>query len=163
MLHVAPDSGIDARMAALGNLRYVSGDLLEGRGAVRIDLLDLDFEDSSFDLAIVFHVLEHIPDDARALAEVRRVLRPGGMALLQVPLVDGPTLEDPSVDTPEERLARYGQEDHVRIYGSDFPERVAAAGLRAEPVEYALAPEELDRFGVPGDPRWWRFVRATRA
>lgn len=159
---MAPDPGIDARMASLANLRYVSGDLLEGRGEQVVDLTALAFGDASFDLVIAFHVLEHVPDDARALAEIRRVLRPGGSALLQVPLRDGPTLEDASVDTPEGRLATFGQEDHVRVYGSDFPARVTAAGLHAEPVEYALAPGELERFGIPGDPRWWRFVRANR-
>ena len=162
VLHVAPDPGIDARMAALGNLRYVSGDLLEGRGEHVVDLTDLAFDDASFDLLIAFHVLEHVPDDARALGEIRRVLRPGGCALLQVPLRDGPTLEDPAADTPQARSAMFGQEDHVRIYGSEFPDRVTAAGLRAEPVEYALAADELDRFGIPADPRFWRFVRATR-
>ena len=162
VLHVAPDPGIDARMASLPNLRYVSGDLLEGRGAHVVDLTALAFADGSFDLVIAFHVLEHVPEDARALEEVRRVLRPAGVALLQVPLRDGRTLEDPAADTPEARRAMFGQEDHVRIYGSDFPARVAAAGLQAETVEYAPAPEDLDRFGIPADPAWWRFVRATR-
>lgn len=163
VLHVAPDPGIDARMRGLANLRYVSGDLLEGRGEHVVDLTKLSFGDASFDLLIAFHVLEHVPDDGLALAEIRRVLRPGGSALLQVPLRDGPTLEDPSAATPEARAAMFGQEDHVRVYGSDFPDRVAAAGLRADAVEFELAPDERDRFGIPDDPRFWRFVRATRA
>jgi SAM-dependent methyltransferase len=158
VLHVAPDPGIDARMASLANLGYVSGDLLEGRGALRIDLLDLAFGDASFDLVIAFHVLEHVPDDARAFEEIARVLRPSGSALLQVPLRDGPTLEDPSVDTPDARLARFGQEDHVRLYGDDFPDRIAAAGLEPEPVVYEVP--DRGRFGIPDDPRFWSFVRA---
>ena len=163
VLHVAPDPGIDARMASLPNLDYVGGDLLEGRGEHTVDLTRLAFPDASFDLLIAFHVLEHVPDDARAFTEIHRVLRPGGCALLQVPLRDGPTLEDPAADTPEARLATFGQEDHVRVYGEDFGERVAAAGLHAETVEYAPAPDEAERFGIPPDPRFWRFVRATRA
>jgi SAM-dependent methyltransferase len=162
VLHVAPDEGIDRRMAGLGNLRYVSGDLHGERGSQALDLTALTFEDAAFDLVIAFHVLEHIPDDARALGEIRRVLRPGGSALLQVPLRDGPTLEDPAADTPQARLARFGQEDHVRQYGADFPDRVAAAGLEPEAVEYALPAAELERFGIPADPAWWRFVRASR-
>jgi SAM-dependent methyltransferase len=162
VLHVAPDPGIDRRLAALPNLRYLSGDLYEGRGALRIDLLALAFADESFHLLIAFHVLEHIRDDARALAEIRRVLRPGGSALLQVPLRGGPTLEDVAADTPEARRAMFGQEDHVRHYGTDFPDRVAAAGLEPETVEYALPVGDLERFGIPADPAWWRFVRARR-
>lgn len=158
VLHVAPDPGIDRRMASLPNLRYVSGDLLEGRGALRIDLLDLDLPDASIDLLIAFHVLEHVPDDARALAEIARVLRPGGSTLLQVPLRDGPTLEDPAADTPEARLERFGQADHVRVYGDDFADRVAAAGLRISWVTFE--PEDRERYGIPDDPRFWSFLRA---
>jgi SAM-dependent methyltransferase len=160
VLHVAPDPRIDERMASLPALRYVSGDLLEGRGEHVVDLTALTFEDASFDLVIAFHVLEHVPDDARALAEIARVLRHGGSALLQVPLRDGPTLEDPSADTPQARRASFGQEDHVRLYGSDFTDRVAAAGLRAETVVYDVP--DRDRYGIPDDPRFWSFVRATR-
>jgi SAM-dependent methyltransferase len=162
VLHVAPDPGIDNRMAGLANLGYVSGDLLEGRGEHVVDLTALAFEDASFDLVIAFHVLEHVPDDAAAFSEIRRVLRPGGSALLQVPLRDGPTIEDPAVDTPEQRREVFGQEDHVRLYGTDFAARIAAAGLDPEAVAYELAPAERDRFGIPDDPGFWRFVRARR-
>lgn len=158
-------------MRGLGNLRYVSGDPDAERGTERIDLTALALPDGSFDLVIAFHVLEHVEDDAAAFREIHRVLRPGGVALLQVPTRPGPTFEDPSVRSPGERLAAFGQEDHVRVYGDDFAARVRASGLSAEDVVYrdAIPEPERVRHGLlhthaedPLDPRLWTFVRAEK-
>lgn len=160
LLHVAPDRGIDERLRRTQQLDYVSGDLEGERGERVLDLCDLDFPDESFDGVIVFHVLEHVPDDALALRETRRVLRPGAWALLQVPLTGGTTVEDPAISDPEERRARFGQSDHVRIYGEDFPARVRAAGLEIEEIEYRdeITPDERERFGL----RYFNLWRASR-
>ncbi|MDR7253578.1 SAM-dependent methyltransferase [Nocardioides sp. BE266] len=92
-------------------------------------LTELPLRDGSVDLLVCYHVLEHIPDDGAAMREIARVLSPRGIALLEVPIKVGvPTEEDPSA-TPEERLRRFGQSDHVRWYGDDFDARLSAAGL----------------------------------
>lgn len=163
LLHVAPDPSIDARLAGVRTLRYISGDIDGRRGTRRLDLTDLDLPDAGLDAVIAYHVLEHIGDDARALSEIRRVLRPGGFALLQVPIQPGPTVEDPAVTDPAERLRRFGQHDHVRIYGEDFPDRLARAGLdgKLETFRDELTPAHRMRYGlVSSDVRFWQLWRA---
>lgn len=156
ILHVAPDFGIHWQLAARTGLAYRAIDLNPRRygyaGAIEAgDLTALDEEDGSVDLLIANHVLEHIEDEARALAEIRRVLRPGGTALLQVPVASklDHTLEDPAADTPEARERRYGQADHVRLYGRDYPARLERGGFRVE--LYAAPVESCQRWRL--DPR----------
>lgn len=117
-------------------------DRLEARRRVSLDagydardvdalasLTHLPLRDGSVDLLVCYHVLEHVPDDCAAMREIARVLSPRGIALLEVPIKMGvATEEDPSA-TPEERLRRFGQVDHVRWYGDDFDARLADAGL----------------------------------
>lgn len=164
---MAPEAPLASRLRA-ADVEYLSGDLEPGAGERVLDLRDLDLPDASFDLVLCLHVLEHVDDDARALRELRRVLRPGGTAILQVPRRPGPTLEDPAATSPAERLARFGQEDHVRIYGDDYPQRLEAAGfaVRIDVFRDALSPEERRRFALgypeaadPDDSRLWEIVR----
>ncbi len=104
----------------------------------------MPFADGTFDVAVCFHVFEHIPDDLAAMRDLARVLSPSGIAFVQVPWRSGsPTDEDPSVG-PEERLRRFGQADHVRWYGSDFESRLEASGLRSHRVvPKDLVPDEI--------------------
>ena len=133
ILHVAPEGVLRDRLAAVEGARYVSGDLTAEFGPEEIDVTDLRFEDASFDLVVCNHVLEHVPDDRRAMREIARVLRPGGAAILLVPDVEAAvTDEDPSITDPEERVRRFGQDDHVRRYGWDYVDRLRHAGLRVD-------------------------------
>jgi SAM-dependent methyltransferase len=134
VLHLAPEPGLRQALLAAPGVRWTGGDLHPDDPGVRpLDVTALPFGDGSFDLAICSHVLEHVVDDAAALRELRRVLRPGGRAVLQQPVDPAldRTSEDPSAP-PVERLRRFGQEDHVRIYGADFPDRLRAAGFDVE-------------------------------
>jgi hypothetical protein len=151
LLHMAPEPGLHQRLSAAPNLDYHSGDLDPARYPFapemrKLDLTALPQPDGYFDAVLANHVLEHVEDDWRALAEVLRVLRPGGLALLQVPIARrlDATCEDRAVRTPEQRLQRYGQRDHVRLYGSDYPERLRRAGFRVE----AWTPGELGEDGL---------------
>jgi SAM-dependent methyltransferase len=148
VLHVAPEKHLVKALLAAKNLDYVCGDkFTEGYHYAphvqEMDLLDLHFPDGSFDLVICNHVLEHIPDDLAAMCEVFRVLKPGGRALLQVPLSrnSAQTIEDFSVNTKEERERRFGQFDHVRIFGQDYPDRLARAGFKVERLNISNKPE----------------------
>jgi len=131
LLEVAPAAETARYMSAFPARRRVRLDL--GADNRRVDVLgsltDLPHPDASVDLLVCYHVLEHVPDDKSAMAEIARVLKPGGIGLVQVPFRPGtPTDEDP--DAPrEERIRRFGQDDHVRFYGDDFEERLVAAGL----------------------------------
>lgn len=136
ILHFAPEPGIRDRLRALPQVFYVTADIAPGRADTAMDMTRLAFRDGSFDRLLCSHVLEHVADDAAALRELRRVLRPGGLAVLQVPLREGDTDEDLSVTDPAERLRRFGQEDHVRFYGrADFQKRLEAAGFTVRAVD----------------------------
>ena len=131
---------------------YTSTDL-EG-GMVPADIQHLPFDNNSFDLIVCAHVLEHVQDDREALRELERVLRPGGSALVMVPITGGTTLEDPTITTPEGRLRAFGQVDHVRSPGRDYWHRFIECGFAVERVSgdtlgdatrerYALGDDEI--------------------
>lgn len=156
VLHFAPNRGVEAYLRGQPGLVYTSADLF-AKADLRLDITAIDQPDASWDLVICYHVLEHILDDEVALAELHRVLVPGGKAILQVPLERGRerTHEDPSVTSPEQRLEQFGQEDHVRIYGTeDFPRALAAAGFEVEAVDHlsTLAPELVARHQLARGP-----------
>lgn len=142
VVDIAPTRYTTAHLDRLEVARYVRVDLdpdADGRAVdVQASLTHLPFPADSVDLLLCYHVLEHVPDDRAAMREIARVLRPGGRALVQVPFRGSrETDEDP--DAPEdERIARFGQADHVRWYGGDFEDRLAEAGLvgsRIHPVD----------------------------
>lgn len=147
ILHVGPARADASWLAAQDQLDYVSVDLDSPVATVQADATDLPFEDESFDFAICVHVLEHIPDDRRALSEFFRVLRPGGQAIFQVPPSDlETTREDFDVVTdPGERERLFGQYDHVRLCGADYPERIAQVGFEVERVDYVAELDETIR------------------
>ncbi len=133
VLHTAPEPCLEPRLRAVHGRGYVSVDAFNPAADVQADLRDLPFADGAFDALISSHVLEHIPDDAPALAELGRAVRRGGRAVIMVPLApDAPTYEDASIDTPEGRNAAFGHPFHFRIYGGDIVDRLAKAGFRAE-------------------------------
>ena len=135
VLHTAPEPCLEDRFRARHGRGYVTLDRFNPHADVRADLTDLPFADAAFDVVVSSHVLEHVPDDRAALAQITRVLKPSGWAVLMFPFDPGrPTAEDPAMDTPARRMAAYGHPYHYRIYGSDTPERLAACGLGAAVV-----------------------------
>ena len=138
------------------SVRVTTVDLESPRADVLADVTALPFEDESFDLINCLHVLEHVPDDRRAIRELFRVLRPGRFAVLQVPPdpVEA-TVEDTSVMSPTERERRFDQYDHVRLCGPDYGARMAEAGFvvtAVDPVE-PLSHQTRERYGVrTGEP-----------
>jgi SAM-dependent methyltransferase len=152
MLHIAPEYALLRRLAGIEGLRYLSGDLDSALASHELDVMDLPFDAATFDFLICNHVLEHVDDDRRALAEIHRVLKPGGWAILMCP-VDmrrAMTLEDPTVLTPQDRHRVFGQSDHVRLYGRDYPDRLAAAGFDVRAERYAddWDKRSIGRFGL---------------
>ena len=148
VLHVAPEP-IVARLLQAGASVYVSADLSASADA-RMDVTRLPVSAGALDLVVASHVLEHVPDDRAAMAEMFRALRPGGTALLHVPIDLGraATDEDPSVTDPAERVRRFGQDDHVRLYGRDFVGRLEAAGFTVAAWGGQLSPRQRRRHGL---------------
>jgi SAM-dependent methyltransferase len=127
--------------------RYVACDL-EASHDIALDITRLPFPDSTFDLVICCHVLEHIPDDVTAMRELCRITAPGGVVLIQVPWIPGSmTDEDPGA-SPADRTRRFGQRDHVRMYGRDVVDRMEAAGLSTSVVD-AIELADYEQIGSP--------------
>ena len=148
MLHVAPEECLELRLrSALGD-GYVTADIADPAATVQMDVTDIRFPDESFDVICCSHVLEHVPDDRRAMRELRRVLRRGGFAVFLVPVEGERTFEDPAIVDPEARRAAFGQEDHVRIYGADVADRLAEAGFRVTIARPADFPGDVARCGL---------------
>ncbi len=124
---------------------------------LQADITAIPFTDETFDAVICNHVLEHIPDDRRALAELQRVLKRNGWASIQVPIEGKLTREDPSIRGAEGRTFHYGQADHVRQYGRDFLLRLSDGGFSTWTIskEKLLPPALLNRVSVECEKEVW--------
>lgn len=129
LLHIAPEQSLESKFRAVPDVQYLSADLFNPRAMEKMDICDIQHADGSFDAIYCSHVLEHVPDDRKAMREFYRVLATGGWALILVPMTNGVTDEDPSVNDPVERQRRFGQHDHVRMYGLDVIDRLREAGF----------------------------------
>lgn len=163
LLHVAPEPSIAGALARENARDVITLDLAPRGVDVACDLTAIAFPDESFDLVYCSHVLEHVPDDRAAMRELRRILRPGGTLLVQVPVRGRETYEDFSIVTPEGRLAAFGQHDHVRYYGTDLVDRLRAAGFAVTPVAVRdwLTPAEVRRFSLSPGETLYRCDRAA--
>ncbi|MBE7640890.1 methyltransferase domain-containing protein [Salegentibacter sp. BLCTC] len=150
VLHFAPEQAFYKRFRKLKNLEYTTTDLNSPLADVKADICDLPFKENEFDFILCNHVLEHIPDDNRAMQELYRVLKPGGTAILQIPqdLNRKNTFEDNSITDREERERIFGQYDHVRIYGRDYFDKLRNIGFKVEEVDYTkqLSAETIDKY-----------------
>jgi len=101
--------------------------------------------DTSIDIVIAFDVLEHVPDYQKALAEINRVLIPYGFGIFTVPQKDNLIItdEDPAIVSPEGRLSRFGQHDHLRIFGTDFGRIVENKGFNVTTLDESAFPEDI--------------------
>ncbi len=139
ILHISPEPALYDNLKNHSNILYVTGTKYsEGiyyhKYIKSIDLLELPYGDGEFDLVICNHVLEHIDEDAKAISEIYRVITDGGSAILQVPISNQleVTYEDSSITSKKGREKHFGQFDHVRIYGRDYPKRIENAGFKVQ-------------------------------
>ena len=150
VLHMAPEQCFNSLFKEQKNLDYTTADLYSPIVDVKANILDLPFEDDSFDIVFCNHVLEHIEDDHKAMSELYRVMKPGGMGIFQIPqdLLLEKTFEDLSITSPEERKKHFGQYDHVRIYGRDYFDRLRKAGFKVDEVIYSktISDELVDKY-----------------
>jgi SAM-dependent methyltransferase len=134
VLHVAPEPCFRRRFRQRIGDGYITADLFDATAMVKMDIMDINYPDQSFDVIYCSHVLEHVRDDRKAMREFHRVLRNTGWAILLVPITAARTLEDPAITTPEGRLRAFGQSDHLRRYGPDYADRLREAGFRVTVV-----------------------------
>lgn len=130
LLHVAPEAAFKKIFSQAAGKGYLTADLMAEDVMEKMDITNIQHPDESFDIIYCSHVLEHVPDDRRAMREFQRCLRQDGWAVLNVPVTAEKTFEDPSITCREERLRLFGQTDHVRKYGPDYKDRLVDAGFR---------------------------------
>lgn len=138
VLHFAPEQAFYQRFRKLKNLDYTTTDLNSPLADVKADICNLPFADNSYDVILCNHVLEHIPDDTKAMDELYRVLKPGGFGIFQIPqdLSRDKTFEDDSITDKNERAKIFGQYDHVRIYGRDYFDKLRSVGFKVIEEDY---------------------------
>jgi ubiquinone/menaquinone biosynthesis C-methylase UbiE len=153
MLHVAPEYCFIKRFEKQLGDQHITADLESPLAKVKMDVLDIPFPDSSFDVIFCNHTLEHVEDDIRAMQELHRVLKPDGWGILQSPINYSReiTYEDDTIIDPKERMKRFGQHDHLREYGKDYAQRLQKGGFKVEENDFVktLSPEEQKRYALP--------------
>jgi len=150
VLHFAPEKNIAQLFRPIAR-KYLSVDIQAGAADAVANIEALEFGDDSYDCILCSHVLEHV-DDRKAFREMLRVLRPGGTALILVPVVWAwqRTYENDAIRTPRDRAIHFGQRDHVRIYGADIRDRIRNAGFMME--EFTAEEPDVSIYGlVRGD------------
>jgi SAM-dependent methyltransferase len=152
ILHIAPEKNLQRILKERNRGTHVSGDINSPAADVTLDIQNIPYKDAVFDLVICSHVLEHIIDDGKAMRELCRVLKPGGIAILQVPYspILTKTFENSQVITEKERERVFGQSDHVRIYGTDYTNRLEQAGFEVEKIfpNIFLSKKEINKYAL---------------
>lgn len=150
VLHFAPEQAFVQKFKKQKNLTYTTTDLNSPIADVKADICDLPFKDNSFDFIICNHVLEHIPDDTKAMQELYRVLAPAGTAIVQVPY-DAKreiTFEDDTITDQSERTRIFGQYDHLRVYGMDYFKKLSSIGFDVNALDYTsgISSDDIERY-----------------
>jgi len=150
VLHFAPEQEFYKRFKKQTNIDYTTTDLLSPLADVKADICNLPFEDNTYDIIFCNHVLEHIPDDTKAMQELYRVLKPGGMGIFQIPqdLNRATTFSDDTIVDQKERAKIFGQYDHVRVYGKDYFDKLRNIGFKVVEENYThkISPELVEKY-----------------
>lgn len=140
-LHFAPETSVTPWLKAIST-HYLSVDLTSSAAMKHMDINQLRCDDNEFSLIWCSHVLEHIETDERAMTELFRVLQPGGLAVILVPIYGDVSYEDRDITSAEDRLKHFYQEDHVRLYGLDIVQRLEKIGFDVEVLSVDDLPAE---------------------
>jgi predicted SAM-dependent methyltransferase len=161
VLHFAPEKIFMTYFGKHKNIDYYPVDFDPNYPGIRdrVDITDIPYKSGIFDIIICNHVLEHIPDDNKALSELKRVLSDDGIAYINVPISNQEkTLENPDYNTPDLRLKHYGQDDHVRLYGNDYVDRLRSSGFKVTVVSFKeiLSEEDMRKYGFDKNEKIFR-------
>jgi len=164
LLHIAPDLGIYYWLRHKKELDYVAGDLEPENYSIvpnvqKVDITDMPFDRAEFDVVICSHVLEHVPEDRKAMLQIRKILKPSGVALFMVPEATdgGGTDEDLTITDWQLRRDLYAQRNHVRLYGrDDFVTRLSSSGYFVEGFDgFSDFPGEAQALSLNPKERLW--------
>ena len=155
VLHIAPEQCFYNLFKNLKNINYTTFDLNSPLADIKGDICNLPFKENSFDFILCNHVLEHINDDKKAMKELYRVLNKNGTAILQVPInqKSSKTFEDSSIVDKKERIEKFGQYDHIRLYGLDYFKKLESFGFKVDPLKYSkeFTENEIIKYGLIKD------------
>ena len=155
MLHIAPEQSFFKRFKKIDTLTYHTGDLESPIADYHFDIHQIPFEENTYDFVMCNHVLEHVKDEFKATSEIFRVLKPGGWAILQVPIniKFDETYEDSSIVDSKEREQHFGQYDHVRWHGKDYGKRLEKSGFKVEELDFVneFSIDEIVTMRLPKD------------
>ncbi len=155
LLHIAPEYCFLKPLGSMPNIDYITADLISPWAKVKLDVQNMPLPDNEFDAILCNHVLEHVPNDQKAMSELFRIMKPGGFGIFQVPLNPSleKTREEEWVNTPELREQHYGQRDHVRLYGTDYAHQLRLAGFEVTEDDFVkqLHPDVVVRYCLPND------------
>jgi SAM-dependent methyltransferase len=155
VLHIAPEQCFYNLFKNLKNINYTTFDLNSPLADIKGDICNLPFKENSFDFILCNHVLEHINDDKKAMKELYRVLNKNGTAILQVPInqKSNKTFEDSSIVDKKQRIEKFGQYDHIRLYGLDYFKKLESFGFKVDPLKYSkeFTESEIIKYGLIKD------------
>ena len=155
VLHIAPEQCFYNLFKNLKNINYTTFDLNSPLADIKGDICNLPFKENSFDFILCNHVLEHINDDKKAMKELYRVLNKNGTAILQVPInqKSSKTFEDSSIIDKKERIEKFGQYDHIRLYGLDYFKKLESFGFKVDQLKYSkeFTESEIIKYGLIKD------------
>ena len=155
VLHIAPEQCFYNLFKNLKNINYTTFDLNSPLADIKGDICNLPFKENSFDFILCNHVLEHINDDKKAMKELYRVLNKNGTAILQVPInqKSSKTFEESSIVDKKKRIEKFGQYDHIRLYGLDYFKKLESFGFKVDPLKYSkeFTESEIIKYGLLKD------------
>jgi SAM-dependent methyltransferase len=159
LLHFGPEYCFYRMFKEMNNINYYPADKNNkkySKDIKYVDLAELNIETNTFEMIICNHVLEHVEDDKKAVMEMYRVLKPGGVAIITVPIDSkrNETYEDLSVTKPKDREREFGQWDHLRYYGLDFQQRLETADFTVKTEHYArsFSNGDYEKYGLADEP-----------
>ena len=154
VLHIAPEICFIDKFEKIHKDKYITADIESPLARIKLDVHNIPFDEARFDVVFCNHVLEHVQDDKQAMSEILRVLKPGGFAILQIPIfypLRDTTFEDSSITSSKERERVFGQSDHVRMYGRDYADRLRSVGFKVDENRYieTMSVEEVNKYALP--------------
>ena len=151
ILYFAPEYSM-MKWFKKNGVKVTTADLFQKHVDLNLDITDISLPDSSYDMVICNHVLEHVSSYGKALSELNRILKPGGKLIISFPI--DPSLDtvlEKDADTPEERIRLFGQNDHVRVFGKDSAEILASYGFSVSVIDAGTMPEKILPVTGPAD------------
>ena len=152
LLHFAPEQSFYKKFKKMRDIDYDTIDLNSPLASIKADICNLPIKDNTYDYILCNHVLEHVLDDKKAIEELYRVLKIGGVGIFQVPIdmKRDDTFEDNSITNKNERNKIFGQYDHVRVYGKDYFKKLEEAGFKVKKIDYTknMKDHEINKYSI---------------